>query len=440
MNNESQCTMRITDIDVKDIRFPTAQRSYGSDVMHSDPNYSSAYVIISTNTGYKGYGMTFTLGRGTEIVVCAIKSLIPLIINVNVQDIFQNFSTYWRELTSESQLRWMGPEKGVIHLATAALVNALWDLWARIENKPVWKLLIDMKPEELVSTIDFRYLTDIITAEEAIQILYQNQDGKEKREEIMKIEGYPAYTTQVGWIGYSAEKVVQLCKKYVELGFTGFKIKVGGNLSEDKVRCRMVRDIIGPNNYLMIDSNQAWNVTDAINWVTELSEFKLHWIEEPTSPDDILGHVTISRALNPIGIKVASGEMCSNRVLFKQFLQSGAIQICQIDSCRLGSINEILSVYLMAKKLNVPVCPHAGGVGLCEMVQHLQMFDYISLGSDIQPGQFIEYVDEEHEHFTTKILVRNGKYIAPMDPGYGVRFKQDVFSKFEFPHGTVWKS
>ncbi|XP_065221869.1 mitochondrial enolase superfamily member 1-like isoform X2 [Planococcus citri] len=384
--------------------------------------------------------MTFTLGRGTEIVVAAIRALSHIILFQDHDTIFKNFASYWRKLTSETQLRWLGPEKGVIHLATAAIVNALWDLWARIEEKPVWKLLVDMEPEQLVSVIDFRYISEVITKEEAIEILQRNVEGKSDRETFLRNNGYPAYTTQVGWLGYSDDKVKSLCEKYLSDGFTGFKIKVGENVEDDKRRCGIVRDAIGSENYLMIDANQRWDVLEAIAYVKELAPYKPLWIEEPTSPDDILGHATISKALKPFGIGVASGEMVSNRVIFKQLLQSRGIQYCQIDSCRLGSINENLAVYLMAKKLNVPVCPHAGGVGLCEMVQHLQFFDYICLSATIQPGQFIEYVDDEHDHFTTEITISNGNYMPPEEPGYSVRFKEEIFQEYEYPRGTKWST
>lgn len=428
----------IIDVDVKDMRFPTSLQADGSDAMHTDPDYSCAYVTIKTDKGYEGYGLTFTLGRGTEIVVEACKSISVLVKNRKLNEIFENFGSFWREITSESQLRWIGPEKGVIHLATAAVINALWDLWGRIEGKPVWKLLADLSPEQLVSTIDFRYITDVITKEEAIELLRKSAAGKEDREELLKENGYPAYTTQVGWLGYSDEKVKNLCKKFLNLGFTHFKTKVGQNLQDDIRRCQLIREEIGYSNKLMVDANQIWDVNESIDWMKHLAKFKPLWIEEPTSPDDILGHAKIAKELKPYGIGVATGEMCANRVMFKQLLQAKAIDFCQIDSARIGGVNEILAVYLLAKKMNVPVCPHAGGVGLCEMVQHLQMWDYICL-SGTMTNRIIEYVDQQHEHFEDPVCIQNAHYMPSMSPGYSTKLKVDAIQNYVYPEGKEWK-
>lgn len=430
--------INIVDVEVKDIRFPTSLKADGSDAMHKDPDYSCAYVILITNTDIRGYGLTFTLGRGTEIVVKACESLSTLLKGQQVLNIFKDFASFWRKLTSESQLRWIGPEKGVIHLATAAIVNALWDMWARIEKKPVWKLLVDLTPEQLVSTIDFRYITDVITKEEAIQMLRNNEMDKMKREKFLIKNGYPAYTTQIGWLGYSDEKVQELCKKFLDLGFTSFKAKVGQNIKDDINRCRLIREIIGYENKLMLDANQIWDVKEAIEWMKQLKEFKPVWIEEPTSPDDILGHAKIANELKSVGIAVATGEMCANRVMFKQLLQSRAIQFCQIDSARIGGINEILAVYLMAKKTGIPVCPHAGGIGLCEMVQHLQMWDFISLSGTIV-DRVIEYVDQQHEHFEDPVKLKNACYIPPNTPGYSTKLKNESILNYIYPNGREWQ-
>lgn len=430
--------LKIVELDVKDIRFPTSLGGHGSDALHTDPNYSCAYVTISTENGSKGFGLTFTLGRGTEIIVLAVKTIRQLVLGKNAADIFGDFATFWRKITSDSQLRWVGPEKGVTHLAVAAVVNSLWDLWARIENKPVWKLLVDLEPEELVSTIDFRYITDVVTKEEAIAMLKVSKEEKKARIKTLEDKGYPAYTTQVGWLGYSDDLVKSLCEKYLALGFRHFKVKVGQNFVDDFRRCRVVRKTIGNENTLMVDANQIWDVDQAIDWMQRLSEFKPLWIEEPTSPDDVLGHAAISKALRPLGIGVATGEMCANRVMFKQFLQSGAMQFCQIDSARIGGINEILSVYLMAKKMNVKVCPHAGGVGLCEMVQHLQLWDYVSLTGSMQ-GRLIEYVDQQHEHFVDPCIVKDAKYIAPQAPGYSTEFLPESLDQYVYPGGSEWQ-
>ncbi|XP_072008206.1 mitochondrial enolase superfamily member 1 isoform X2 [Engystomops pustulosus] len=377
---------KITGLSVKDVRFPTSLGQHGSDAMHTDPDYSAAYVVIETDAedAIKGYGLTFTLGKGTEIVVCAVKALSHLVVGKNLEDIVANFRDFYRQLTSDGQLRWIGPEKGVVHLATAAVLNAVWDLWAKQEQKPLWKLLVYMTPEQLVSCIDFRYITDVLTEAQALEILQNGKQRQEAREEHMVKHGYPAYTTSCAWLGYSDNQLQKLCADALKEGWTRFKVKVGADLQDDIRRCKLIRDMIGHDNELMLDANQRWDVNEAISWVKELAVFKPLWIEEPTSPDDILGHGTISKALAPLGIGVATGEQCHNRVMFKQFLQARALQYLQIDSCRLGSVNENLSVLLMAKKFNIPVCPHAGGVGLCELVQHLIIFDYISVSGSLE--------------------------------------------------------
>ncbi|XP_026471548.1 mitochondrial enolase superfamily member 1-like [Ctenocephalides felis] len=429
--------LKIISFDVKDIRFPTSLRQDGSDAMHADPDYSCAYVTLTTLSGLVGNGLTFTLGRGTDLVVHAIQLMRYQVIEKDARDIFNNFSSFWREITSSSQMRWIGPEKGVVHLAVAAIINALWDLWAKCEEKPLWKLLSEMDPEKLVSVIDFRYISDVITPQEAIEMLKSMEAGKEKRTEELLVKGYPAYTTQIGWLGYSELHFRELCHKYLDQGFTAFKLKVGSNMDDDINRCRIIREIIGWKNQLMLDANQMWDVNEAIKWMENLSEFKPLWIEEPTSPDDVLGHANISSALRPLGIAVATGEMIANRVMFKQFMQANAMEFCQIDSARIGGVNEILSVYLMAKKFNIKVCPHAGGVGLCEMVQHLQMWDYVSL-SGTMDGRMIEYVDQQHEQFMNPVVVLNAKYIAPSMPGYNTDLKEDAIEMYEYPNGSQW--
>ncbi|CAG9135628.1 unnamed protein product [Plutella xylostella] len=430
--------LNIVSLDVKDVRFPTSLGGHGSDALHTDPNYSCAYVTITTESGRQGFGLTFTCGRGTEVIVFCIRTMKRFVLNKNAADIFADFGGFWRTLTNDSQMRWIGPEKGVAHLAVAAILNALWDLWARLENKPLWRLLVDLEPEELVSTIDFRYITDVVTKEEAIQMLKSKRAGVQERVKILEQKGYPAYTTQVGWLGYSDEVLASLCAKYLALSFTHFKVKVGLNLQDDLRRCSAVRKYIGDDKFLMVDANQAWSVDEAIKWMKALAPLKPMWIEEPTSPDDVLGHATISKALKPYGIGVATGEMCANRVMFKQFLQSGGVQYCQIDSARIGGVNEILAVYLMAWKLNVSVCPHAGGVGLCEMVQHLQMWDFASLSGTME-GRLVEYVDQQHEHFVDPCVVENARYMAPKMPGYSTEFIPGTLEKFAYPRGSEWQ-
>ncbi|XP_059614230.1 mitochondrial enolase superfamily member 1-like [Phlebotomus argentipes] len=428
--------LRIVSVDVKDIRFPTSLGAHGSDAMHTDPDYSCVYVTLTTERGVSGNGLTFTLGRGTDVVKLSVLSMKHLLEGRNAGEIFGDFSALWRSLTSESQLRWIGPEKGVTHLAVASLVNALWDLWAKLEGVPLWRLLTTMDPKLLVSTIDFRYITDVLTPEEAVEMLENAQEGKEERIAELQQRGYPAYTTQVGWMGYSDGKIRDLCRKYLDMGFRAFKIKVGKDISSDIKRCELVRSEIGYENTFMIDANQIWDVQEAIDWVKRLSQYKPMFIEEPTSPDDVLGHAAISRALRPFGIGVATGEMCCNRVLFKQFLQAGGMQYCQIDSARIGGVNEILSVYLMAKKFNIPVIPHAGGVGLCEMVQHLQMWEFTSLTKSMK---MIEYVDQQHDQFVNPAFVVNANYLAPREPGYSTELTQEAIENFEYPVGKEWQ-
>ncbi|XP_034416390.1 mitochondrial enolase superfamily member 1 [Cyclopterus lumpus] len=428
---------KITSLTVRDVRFPTSLEQHGSDAMHTDPDYSVAYVVLDTDCGLKGFGLTFTVGKGTEIVVCAVEAVAGLVVGKSLQEIVSDFRGFYRLLTSDGQMRWLGPEKGVIHLAIAAVLNAVWDLWARAEGKPLWKLLVDMDPKQIVSCIDFRYITDALTEEEAVEILVKAQEGKQRREEHMLKEGYPAYTTSCAWLGYSDQLLKQLCTDALKSGWTKFKVKVGADLEDDKRRCRLMRQMIGPDNTLMIDANQRWDVAEAISWVSSLAEFKPLWVEEPTSPDDILGHAAISKALAPLGIGVATGEQCHNRVMFKQFLQASALQFVQIDSCRLGSVNENLAVLLMAHKFQVPVCPHAGGVGLCELVQHLILFDYICVSGSLG-NRMCEYVDHLHEHFTSPVVIHDAHYMPPKDPGYSCEMLESSVQSHQYPEGDVW--
>jgi len=429
--------VRIRSLDVVDLRFPTSRTQAGSDAVHVDPDYSAAYVMLSTDTGITAHGLTFTIGRGTEVVVAAIEAYADHIVGRRLADITSDFAAFWRELASDSQLRWLGPEKGVIHLALAAIVNATWDLWARSEGKPVWKLLADMTPAEVVSCIDFRYITDALDRDEAMEILARQAPTKADREAELLRVGYPAYTTSVGWMGYTDERIGALCRAAITDGWTHFKVKVGGAPDDDRRRVGVVRRTIGPSHTLMIDANQKWDVDEAIARVTELSEFHPWWIEEPTSSDDVLGHAAIAKAVRPFGIGVATGEHCANRIVFKQLLQAKAIDFCQIDACRIGGVNENLAVMLMAAKFGVPVCPHAGGVGLCEYVQHLSMFDFIGI-SGTMDGRVIEYVDHLHEHFEEPVAIRRGRYLAPTQPGYSIAIRELSRMAHRFPEGRVW--
>ena len=430
--------VKITGCRARDIRFPTSRQADGSDAMNPDPDYSAAYVVLTTDqAGLEGHGLTFTLGRGNELCVAAIEALAPLVVGRRLSDITGAMGVYWRELVSASQLRWVGPEKGVIHLATAAMVNALWDLWAKLEGKPVWRLVAEMSPEEFVRLIDFRYLSDALTPEEALAILKTQESGKAKRIAELEAKGFPAYTTSAGWLGYSDDKLRRLCREAVADGMDYLKIKVGRDLADDKRRCAILREEIGPDRFLMIDANQIWDVGEAIDWVTALAPFRPLWIEEPTSPDDVLGHAAIRKAVKPLGIGVATGEMCQNRVIFKQLMQAGAIDFCQIDSCRLGGVNEVLAVLLLAQKFGIPVCPHAGGVGLCEYVQHLAMIDFVCVAGSME-GRVLEYVDHLHEHFFDPVRMRAGRYMPPEMPGYSITMKPRSLDKFEFPGGAAW--
>jgi len=427
--------MIIRDIEIIDLRFPTSRTRAGTDAMHPDPDYSAAYVVLETDAGIEGHGFTFTIGRGNEICAEAIRAFSPLVIGRTLEGIRADFAGFWRSLACDSQLRWLGPEKGVIHLALAAIVNAVWDLWAKTEGKPLWKLLADMTPAQLVSTIDFRYITDALTPDEATDLLARQQRTKREREAILLSQGCPAYTTSAGWMGYNDDHVRQLCREALSQGWTHFKVKVGAAPEDDARRLAVVRDAIGPDLKLMIDANQRWEVDEAIARVRELERFNLWWIEEPTSPDDVLGHALIAKAVKPVG--VATGEHCPNRIVFKQLLQARAIDFCQIDSCRLGGVNENLAVILMAAKFGVPICPHAGGVGLCELVQHLSMFDYVAVAGRMD-DRVTEFVDHLHEHFVDPVVIRKGRYLAPERPGFSSEIHAASRDTYRYPGGPAW--
>ncbi len=429
--------LKITNVRVIDLRFPTSREQIGSDAVNKDPDYSAAYCILETDQGLNGYGLTFTLGRGTELCVQAVRYLSRYVIGRTIASIADDFAAFSRCLTDDSQFRWLGPEKGVIHLATAALINAVWDLYARTQEKPVWQLLASMEPEQIASAIDFRYISDALTREEAVALLSERRAGIDSRLQRLKTDGYPAYTTSVGWFGFSDEKVERLCDEALAEGWTHFKLKVGGAPTEDLRRARLVREKIGPSRKLMMDANQKWDVEEAIVRTRELAVVDPWWMEEPTSPDDILGHARIRREVP--GVRIATGEHCHNRVIFKQLMQAGAIDVCQIDSCRLGGVNENLAVILMAAKFNVPVCPHAGGVGLCEYVQHLSAFDYLCVSGSME-DRVIEFVDHLHEHFVDPVQIRNGHYFLPEKPGYSIEIYPETLNDFSYPDGKVWRA
>ncbi len=421
---------KITDLRVFDLRFPTSQSLDGSDAMNPDPDYSAAYVILDTDeAGLKGHGLTFTIGRGNDICCMAIEAMRHLVVGADLATVTENPGKYWRHLTSDSQLRWIGPDKGAMHLATGAVVNAVWDLLAKKAGKPVWQLVADMSPEEIADIVDYRYLTDVLTRDDALAILKKAESGKKERIETLKNEGYACYTTSAGWLGYDDAKLRRLCQEAIDAGFNHVKMKVGRDLEDDIRRLTIAREVIGPDRYLMIDANQVWEVDQAIDWIKKLAFAKPFFVEEPTSPDDIAGHRKIRSAIG--SVKVATGEMCQNRIMFKQFIAEGAIDVVQIDSCRMGGLNEVLAVLLIAAKYGLPVWPHAGGVGLCEYVQHLSMIDYLVV-SGTKEGRVIEYVDHLHEHFIEPCDIRNAAYMPPKLPGFSIEMKPESIETYTF--------
>ncbi len=428
---------RITNATTYDVRFPTSRTGAGSDAMNPDPDYSAAYVALETDdpAGLTGHGLTFTIGRGTEVCVTAIEALLPHVVGATVEELTRDLGGLWRRLVADTQLRWLGPEKGVIHLATAAVVNAVWDLYAKLEEKPLWKLLADLSPEQLVGCVDFRYIDDALTPAEALALLHRNRATRLEREQQLRAEGFPAYTTSAGWLGYAEESLAERALEAVGAGFDHLKLKVGGDLERDLRRARIVRDAIGGGRLLALDANQAWGVEEAIESIRALAEVDPAWIEEPTSPDDVVGHARIRAAVAPV--RIATGEHVQNRVVFKQLFQLGAIDVCQLDCCRLGGVNEVLAVLLLAAKFGIPVCPHAGGVGLCEYAQHVSMFDYVAV-SGTQAGRVCEYVDHLHEHFVDPVAVVGGRYLAPTAPGYSIEIRPESLAEYAFPDGTAW--
>ncbi|MEU3187760.1 enolase C-terminal domain-like protein [Streptomyces sp. NPDC006923] len=426
----------VTGFEVHDIRFPTSEQLDGSDAMNPDPDYSAAYVVLRTEDGAEGHGFCFTIGRGNEVTAAAIEALRPYVVGRRAPHTAADLAALSFELTHDSQLRWLGPEKGVMHMAAGAVINAAWDLAAKNASKPVWEFLAGMTPEELVSLVDFRYLSDALTPDEALAILRAAEPGREERAARLRAEGYPAYTTSPGWLGYSDTKLVTLAEQAVADGFEQIKLKVGGDLDDDVRRMKLARAAVGPGIRIAVDANQRWDVSDAVRWMSALAPYEPHWIEEPTSPDDILGHAAI-RAGQPV--KVATGEHVANRVVFKQLLQAGAVDFVQIDAARVAGVNENLAILLLAAKYGVPVCPHAGGVGLCELVQHLSMFDYVAV-SGSREDRVIEYVDHLHEHFADPVVIESGHYTAPVAPGFSARMLPESIAEHSYPDGPVWQA
>ena len=402
-----------------DVRFETSALLDGSDAMNPDPDYSAAYLRVSTDArdGLEGHSFVFTIGRGNDVQVAAIEALAQRVIGRDVEAILDDLGGFWREFVYDSQLRWLGPEKGVMHMAIGAVVNAFWDLKAKRAGLPLWQLLARMTPEELVALVDFRYLSDALTPEDALALLRAAEPGRAGREAELLAAGYPGYTTTPGWLGYSDDKLRRLAREAVDNGFLQIKLKVGDRLEDDLRRLRIARDEVGPDIRIAIDANQRWDRDQAVEWIRALEPFDLAWVEEPTSPDDVLAHAAIARAVAPVPI--ATGEHAMSRVLFKQLLQADATAIVQIDSTRVAGVNENLSILLLAAKFGVPVCPHAGGVGLCEAVQHFSMFDFVAV-SGSQEGRMIEYTKHLHEHFVAPVELVGGRYRAPLTPGTGM--------------------
>lgn len=429
---------KITDVTAYDIRFPTSRHLDGSDAMNPAPDYSAAYCVVHTDAGdgLEGHGLTFTIGRGNELCVAAIRSLAPLLTGTDLDALDHDMGRVSRRVTGDSQLRWLGPEKGVIHLAAAALLNATWDLAAKRAGKPLWRHLAEMSPQALVDLVDWRYLRDALSPAEARERLEAAQGGRDTRTAEMQAHGYPAYTTSAGWLGYSDDKMRAICRRMRADGWQHFKVKVGADVEDDVRRCALIREEIGPEAQLMVDANQVWGVAESIAWMERLVPFEPLWIEEPTSPDDILGHAAIARAIAPI--RVATGEHGHNAVMFKQFMAAGGLQFCQLDSCRLASVNEILAVLLLAAKFDIPVCPHAGGVGLCEYVQHISIFDYIAVSGSLE-DRVCEYADHLHEHFVHPVRMRSGRYLPPEAPGYSAQMHPESLAAHRFPDGRVWQ-
>ncbi|MFD7731925.1 L-fuconate dehydratase [Kitasatospora phosalacinea] len=428
---------RITGLDTYDVRFPTSRELDGSDAMNPDPDYSAAYLVLRTDAGdgLEGHGFTFTIGRGNDVQVAAVEALRAHVVGRPVAELCADPASLSRDLVGDSQLRWLGPEKGVMHMAIGAVLNAVWDLAAKRAGLPLWRLLAQAEPEWLVSQVDFRYLTDALTPGRALELLRKGRPGSAERTAELLRTGYPAYTTSPGWLGYDDAKLTRLARQAVADGFTQIKLKVGADLADDVRRCRTARAAVGPDVRIAIDANQRWDVAQAIEWTNALAEFDPYWIEEPTSPDDVLGHAAVRRGVAPV--KVATGEHVQNRIVFKQLLQAGAIDVLQLDAARVGGVNENLAVLLLAAEFGVPVCPHAGGVGLCELVQHLSMFDYVALSGTVA-DRAIEYVDHLHQHFTDPVVIVNGHYAAPTAPGFSAAVHRASIDTYRYPDGAYW--
>jgi L-fuconate dehydratase len=428
-------TTKIEALALRDVRFPTSLSHAGSDAMNPDPDYSAAYLALQGDDGSVGYASVFTFGTGNDVQLAAIAALAPFLVGMDLGELLDDLGSAARRLVYESHLRWLGPEKGLMHMAIGAVVNALFDLAARRAGVPLWRYLAGLSPEELCALIDFRYIEDALRRDEALDLLRHGAEGKHARIAELEADGYPAYTTGPGWLGYSDARLVELCQLARRDGFAQVKIKVGGSLQDDLRRCRLAREAIGDEVALAIDANQVWDVATAIDQLRHFEQFNIAWIEEPTSPDDILGLARVRSAIRPM--PVATGENVPNRVVFKQLLQAQAIDVMQIDACRVSGVSENIANLLLAAKFGIPVCPHAGGVGLCEMVQHFSFFDYAAL-SGTQTGRFIEWIDHLHEHFAAPASVVAGRYLAPTVAGASTEMLPESVAEYAYPHGPVW--
>lgn len=427
----------IVAVTAHDIRFPTSRELDGSDAMNRDPDYSAAYVVLETDDpgGLAGYGLAFTIGRGNDVQTAAIAALADHVIGLDVAAVCDDLGSFAHRLTDDAQLRWLGPEKGVMHMAIGAVINAAWDLAARRAGKPVWRLIADMTPEQIADLVDYRYLSDALTRDDALAILRAAEPGRAERIAELTEYGYRAYTTSPGWLGYSDEKLCRLAAEAVAEGFTTIKLKVGLDPADDRRRVALTREVVGPDIAIAVDANQRWDVPEAIDWIRQLDGFSLAWVEEPTSPDDVLGHAAIRRAVAPT--PVSTGEHTHNRVMFKQLFQAGAVDLVQIDAARVGGVNENIAILLLAAKFGIRVFPHAGGVGLCELVQHLAMADFVAI-SGSKDDRAIEFVDHLHQHFRSPVVIRHGHYLPPTDPGFSAQMREETLAEYAFPDGPVW--
>jgi L-fuconate dehydratase len=428
---------KITGFETYDVRFPTSRQLDGSDAMNPNPDYSSAYLIIRTDSpdGLAGHGYVFTIGRGNDIQLSAVRELESFLAGREVDEVLDDLGGLSRQLVGDSPLRWLGPECGVVHMAIGAVLNACWDMAARRAGLPLWRLLAELTPAQIVGLVDFRYLADALTPDEALGLLDRGAEGKAERIAELERAGYPAYTTTPGWLGYSDEQLAALCRAAVRDGFRLVKLKVGARLEDDRRRIQIARDAVGDEVAIALDANQVWDVPTAISWMRALAPLRPEWIEEPTSPADILGTAVIRREISPV--RVATGEHVANRVIFKQLLQADAIDVMQIDACRVAGVNENLANLLLAAKFGVPVCPHAGGVGLCEIVRHLSMFDFAAVSGTMR-RRSIEWIDHLHEHFTDPAVVENGRYLVPTAAGASTQMRPDSLAEYSFPDGAAW--